>query len=138
MSLCGSPIDVYHLNQSRTRQIRLDRFGETLDFRVIALSVSEYCVLEWRPASLALLSRSGCGACDARAGASKKITKHFDIIFLFPCAYSRLFYLFLFLCPINLFNTISPATERIIKSVLSFFLLGILIFFCVRAHQLLH
>jgi hypothetical protein len=36
----------YHLNQPRTRRIRLDRFGETLDFRVIALSVSEYCVLE--------------------------------------------------------------------------------------------
>lgn len=41
----------YHLNQPRTRRIRLDRFGETLDFRVIALSVSEYCVLEWSPAS---------------------------------------------------------------------------------------
>lgn len=46
----GAPIGVPSLNQPRTRRIRLDRFGETLDFRVIALSVSEYCVLEWSPA----------------------------------------------------------------------------------------
>lgn len=65
----------YHLNQPRTRRIRLDRFGETLDFRVIALSVSEYCVLEWSPASRG--ARSGRGVCDARTNAPK-ITKEKD------------------------------------------------------------
>jgi len=84
------PIAVPHPNQPCTRRIRLDRFGGTLDFRVIALSVSEYRVLEWSPVSrCSWWSRCACDARTSAAEITKRASRFFLSLARWPASLSK-------------------------------------------------